>query len=414
MHKRIATLTLGLLLAAGTARAEPALPPEPAVNAALDAFPGVEAARARITAAQAAGTMLRIGSHEVTLGGSFMSRDVRLERRYDEFDGTLTRAFRLPGKAALDRKAGDLGVDVAENRMEDSRHQAALVLAGLWFDWLEAGELNRTDLATTSLLAQSLRAVQRRAELRDASQLEVDQARAALDQARAQGAASAADMEQARITLAATFPDLPLPVEPPALGSPDLPPAGELERLRDLVISRSHEIRASDKEAQRLATLAERARKDRIADPTLGLRAFSERSGMERGLGMTFSIPLGGGYRKAEADQAMAQASAGMLDLAVVRREVEATARADMANARNRVLAWQGLAAAAQSASAAAERTARGQELGAIDLADTLAARRLARDAERQEIAARSTAIRALVKLKIDSHVIWVPPGDTD
>ncbi|MBL7599367.1 transporter, partial [Escherichia coli] len=78
--------------------------------------------------------------------------------------------------------------------------------------------------------------------------------------------------------------DIPLPSEPPELASPTLPDVG-LETMRDLVIERSHEIRAADKEAQRLGVTAQRVRADRIADPSFGVRLFSERGGMEKGAG---------------------------------------------------------------------------------------------------------------------------------
>ncbi|MCW1382537.1 TolC family protein [Novosphingobium sp. KCTC 2891] len=411
--RRLAVLALLLGSASPVLAAADNLPPEPAVVAVLDNYPGVTAAGARVDAARAGATMLRKGTHEVLLSGSYIVRDVTNERRYSEFDGTVSRAFRLPGKAALDRKAGALGVEVAQNRMEDARHQAALLLSQLWFDWLSAGELRRTDLANVALLEQALHAVERRAQLRDAALLDVDQARAALDQARGLAAGTLADREQAHAVLSATFPDLPLPPEPPALGTPQLP-AQDLGALRDLVIARSHEIRAADRDAARLGTLAERARRDRMADPTIGLRAFSERSGMERGGGLVLSIPLGGGYRKAVAEQAGAEASAGLLDLAQVRRAVEATADADRSAARDRTAAWERLAASAQSAEAAAIRTARGHELGAVDLSDALLARRLAGDARRMEIAARTDAIRALMKLQIDAHVIWMSADDAE
>src|SRR3546814_1499146 len=59
-----------------------------------------------------------------------------------------------------------------------------------------------------------------------------------------------------------------------------------LAAMRDLVIERSHEIRAADREAQRLAVVARRIRADRIADPSFGVRLFSERGGMEQGAGI--------------------------------------------------------------------------------------------------------------------------------
>lgn len=383
-----------------------ALPPEGQVIGVLDHHPNVEAARARVESARAAGGMLRAGAHEVTLSGSYMSRDVTGERRYNEFDATVSRAFRLPGKAALDRESGKLGVEVAQNRAEDVRHQTALTLSQLWFDWLGYSELYRGDLINVGTLEKGLKAVERRAELRDAAQLEVDQARAALDQAQAAAAATLAQREEARALLAANFPDLALPQDAPALGDPVLPPEG-LAQLYDLVIARSHEIRAADKEAQRLDTVAHRAKADRIADPQIGLRAFRERDGLERGAGVVLSMPLGGGYRKSQAEMATAEAGAARLDLMQARRTVEAMARTDLANVTNRMAAWDRLRASVVSATAATDRTARGYDLGVTDLSDLLLARRQLQEAVRGETEARAAAIQAIVKVRIDSHSIW-------
>lgn len=387
------------------------LPPIEKVLEALDNHPSVSAAAARVAAARAHGDMLRRGTHEVTVTGSYVRRNVDNEGGYDEFDSTISRPFRLPGKASLDREAGALGVEVAQNLMEDARHQTALNLSGLWHDWLTAGSLYRTDMDNVRSLEEALKALRRRLELRDASQLDVDQAHAALAQARAQAAGSLAAREQARITLAATFPELPLPVEPPDLATPGLP-VQALETMRDLVIERSHEIRAADREAQRLDVVSRRVRADRMADPSLGIRLFSERSGMEKGAGLVASIPLGGGYRRAAAEQSTAEANAARMELANVTRSVTAVANADLSNARTRLEAWRSAQASAQSAADAAGRTERGYHLGQIDLSDLLYARRQANDARRMEIEMRSEADRALLKIQIDSHSIWSSDAD--
>lgn len=387
------------------------LPPIEKVLEALDNHPSVSAAAARVAAARAHGDMLRRGTHEVTVTGSYVRRNVDNEGGYDEFDSTISRPFRLPGKASLDREAGALGVEVAQNLMEDARHQTALNLSGLWHDWLTAGSLYRTDMDNVRSLEEALKALRRRLELRDASQLDVDQANAALAQAQAQAAGSLAAREQARITLAATFPELPLPVEPPDLATPDLP-VQALETMRDLVIERSHEIRAADREAQRLDVVSRRVRADRMADPSLGIRLFSERSGMEKGAGLVASIPLGGGYRRAAAEQSTAEANAARMELANVTRSVTAVANADLSNARTRLEAWRSAQASAQSAADAAGRTERGYHLGQIDLSDLLYARRQANDARRMEIEMRSEADRALLKIQIDSHSIWSSDAD--
>lgn len=403
-------LIAGLAPTAGAAqRAD--LPPEADVVALLDAYPSVAAATSRVAAARAQDEMLARGAHEVTLSGSYIRRTVDREGGYDEFDATVGRAFRLPGKASLDRQAGRLAIEVAENRAEDTRHQAALALAGLWYNWLTAAALHRNDVDTVQVLETAAGAVQRRRQLRDAGDLELDQAHAALAQARAQAATSLADCDQARAILLATFPDLHVPAAAPALAAPELPPV-PLERMRDLVLERSHEIRAADREARRLAVISQRVRADRIADPTFGVRLFSERGGMERGAGLVASLPLGGGYRRAAANQASAEASAASFDLAYVQRSVEATADADLSNARTRFAVWREASSAVSSAMAAADRTERGQALGAIDLADMLYARKQAHDARRLEIEARSEAVRALIKLQINSHSIWMAPDE--
>ncbi|PKQ01246.1 MAG: transporter [Alphaproteobacteria bacterium HGW-Alphaproteobacteria-13] len=402
---------LALLTSTGLLAQRADLPPIEKVAEALDNYPSVAAARARVDAARADRDMLAKGSHEIAVAASYVRRSVDREGGYDEFDATITRPFRLPGKAALDREAGALGIEVAENRMEDARHQAALLLSGHWNDWLVAGGLYRNDLDTARWLEKELSALRRRVALRDAAALDVDRATAALAQAQAQVAISLAAREQARVTLAANFPEIPLPVEPPETSLPELPPQG-LAVMRDLVIERSHEIRAADREAQRLAVVARRVRADRIADPSFGVRLFSERSGMEQGAGVVMSMPLGGGHRRAAAERASAEGNAAQLEHMMVQREVRAIADADLSNATLRLEAWKSADLSAQSAGDALARTERGYQLGQIDLVDLLYARRQAGEARRSEVMARSEAARALLRLEIDSHSLWVRHED--
>jgi len=391
----------------------PDLPPAETVEAALDSHPSVEAAAARLDAARAQAGMLTKGPHEITVTGSYVRRDVDTERVYNEYDTVISRAFRLPGKASLDRQAGILGVDAARNRMEDVRHQTSLILATLWYDWLTAGETARNDARTVANLERAFTAVKRRVSLRDAAPLDEDQAASALALARGQWADSTAREAEARALLTANFPDIPLADESPTLSEPQVPAQG-IEALGELVITRSHEIGAAQADADKQSVVARRVKADRIADPSFGVHLFSERSGMEKGAGLVATIPIGGGYRAKAADEAVAMASSARLELATVRRSVEAMARADMSNAHSRFTAWQHLRDAANRARTVAERTAKGHELGAIDLSDLLYAERQANDARRTEIAARSEALRAILKLLIDSHTIWAPGHDED
>ncbi|WP_298170266.1 TolC family protein [Novosphingobium sp.] len=387
------------------------LPPAPLVSEALDSYPGVLSAAARIDAARAQAGALARGTQEVSISATALNRSVDREGNFAEFDATVSRPFRLPGKARLDRKTGAAGVSFAQNQMADARHQAALALSQQWFDWVEAGALAASDAANINHLERALAAVERRAALRDAAALDVDQARAALSRARGQRADALARAAEARARLAATFPSIPLPPDPPAPTMPAEPSIG-FDTLAKLVIERSHEIGAAQAMADREGFAADRARAERHADPSFGVRAFSERGGMERGLGVVATMPLGGGYRRFQAEEAAANARAAAQDLAGVQRSVAAMAAADRALAETRLAGWQALAQTAKAADAVADRTIAGGKLGAIDLADVLFAQRQASDARREEIAARMAALRAILKLEIDSHVVWIDADD--
>jgi outer membrane protein TolC len=388
----------------------PDLPLPELVAAALDNHPTVLAATARVAAAEAQAGMLGAGPHEVNVTGSYARRSIDTEGTLSDFDATISRPFRLPAKARLDRKAGALGIEAARDRMADVRHETALLLSRLWYDWLIASALVRNDESAVANLERAQHAVDRRIRLRDASTLDDDQARAALALARGQLLESRARASAARASLAASFPDLALPAEAPALAEPAIAPEA-LEELRDQVIEHSHEIGAARADAGRYAVLADRARADRIADPSLGIRLFSERSGTEKGAGVTASIPLGGRHRARAADHASAVARAASFELAAVEREIEAIANTNLSNARTLLSAWSEIAEAARHSQAVTERTARGLALGAIDLADLLYAERQAQEARRAEINARGEALRAILKLEIDAHSIWAKPA---
>src|SRR3546814_9051609 len=87
-----------------------------------------------------------------------------------------------------------------------------------------------------------------------------------------------------------------------------------------------------------------------------------------------------------------------------VQRTVTAIADADLSNATLRLEAWNSADLSAQRAGDALARTERGYQLGQIDLADLLYARRQANEARRSEIMTRSEAASALLRMEIDSH----------
>ncbi|WP_439532619.1 TolC family protein [Polymorphobacter sp.] len=400
-----------LLLAAAPVRAEPGMPPEPAVAEALDSHPRVVAARARIAAARASARGLAVGSQEITAQGVLQRRDVRGVGVVSEYDLQFTRPIRLAGKGTLDRRAGEAAVSAADNRADDVRHQTALLLADQWWAWTGAAAEARTLDEAAAILGSAVTATRRRLELRDASALELDQALAAEAAVRAVATGAAARARAARASLAATFPTLPLPASPPPLPVPSIPPDG-IARLKALIVERSHEIGASAADVVHADALKARAARDRIADPSIGVRAFSEQGGNERGVGLILSMPLGGRARAAAADQAAAMASSALSELAATRIVVDAVAAEDAALALGYLQAWEQAAVAADASAAAAARQRKGHALGGIDLADRLVAERLARDAALDEVKARTAALAAIIRLRIDSHTLWMHTED--
>ena len=404
---RLTILLLPLAAMAAPLCAEPGLPDAALVNAALDEHPSVQAAQAQVEAARAEARARSRGPHELTFSGSYSRRTIDREGEYDEYDAQLSRAFRLPGKAALDRAIGSYGLEEAENLAEDAKHQAALILMGHWFDWLGASAEAQVDEQAVANYERALAAVRRRMELRDAAELEVDQTEAALAGARVLADQSLGRARLARVRLETHFPSLPVPADaseipPPAMAEEALGTYGEA------VILNSHEIAAAEARVNRFESLAERSRKERLGDPSVGVRLFSERGGEERGAGLVFSMPLGSGHRGALADQAAAEANAARSEAQLARFEVRETAAADVAEARYRLSAWHRTREGLQSQTAALTKLRRGHELGEIDLSDLLLAERLVHDAFRSEASARTEALRAITKLRIDSHELWL------
>lgn len=402
----IGVSSLACLLSAPLA-AEPGLPPEEAVAAALMEHPSVTAAHARLEAARARAESIRKGAYEFTVQGSYVRRDVNGGAAFDEYDAQVSRPIRLPGKARLDRAIGAHGTEVAENVAEDARHEAALLLAANWFDWLSASAQVEVDRAAVANYEAALAAIERRRAMRDAAQLDVDQAVAALAEARRSLEQSSGLAALARTRLAAQFPSLALPQQAPEVPLPGIADA-RLSQLGGLVVVNSHKIAAAEAESARMSAVADRARADRMADPTVGLRLFSEFDGLERGVGVVISMPLGGGHRRAVADEASAGASAAQADAQLARFDVAETASADVTEARFRIASWQRARDSVAAQMAGLEKLRRGHQLGEIDLADLLLGERMVHDAFRREAESRAEAMWAITKLRIDAHDLWL------
>jgi outer membrane protein TolC len=382
------------------------LPPDGIIADLLVQDPAVRRATAMLGSAQAEARAREAGPHEFTLHGEYLSRSTNLEGHLNEWTVGVSRAIRLPGKADADDKIGKYTVAVAQNGYGDARHQTATLVKELWLAWVVAeGDVHLAKEEVAGYEHQ-LSATERARQLGQSATLDVEQVQAALAQARAQAAQAEQRRRDARMTLERTFPTLTLPLGAPTMPDPAAPP-GDWQEWRAAVLEDNHEIKLAQSEADRREWLARRAHMDRFADPTLDLRTFQERSGHETGIGIGFSIPIGGALRQASADQASAEAAAASVIAHKVQRDVEIAADRDVINAQQGLEAWRQAAAAAKSSAAMLARMQKAYDLGDQGLTELLLARRQDYDVRRTEAHARAAAHAAVLQLLIDSHRIW-------
>ncbi|MBS0515029.1 MAG: TolC family protein [Proteobacteria bacterium] len=396
------------------ARAQDFLPPADRAHAAIGAYAEVRAADSYVVAARENARALAAGPHDTQLMLMPLRRSVsdaptvNGKARYGEWEVQLTRAIRLPGKAALDREAGAHGVAAAELRQGDAEHQAARLLLASWMGWLRADAAAAAARARHDSLARERDTIARRLQLGDAARRELDQIAAALAIAQADLRQADAELQAQRLALRANFPQVPLPERAPSLPKP-APLEDTPQSWIDRIVSRSHEIRAAEEIASERDALARRANADRLPDPTVGLRTFSERDGMERGLGLVVSIPFGGARRSAEARAQAAAAEAARSETEAMRRDIARDAQLDVTRAQVAVELWQAAHAARTANAASLARQHRAYELGEIGLAERLQAERLDAESSLTELRTRADAHEAALRVRVDSHELWHP-----
>jgi len=393
-------------LMAMPATAQDYLPPAEMIEEALSSHPDVRAWASRLAGAEGEARRLLSGPYEWTLGGSGLQRSIRGMGDFNEFDLGVSRGVRLPGKSEIDRRIGEYGMDAAQNAAEDARHQAALQLMDGWMKWLSASETLSISQEQVGAYEAELAATEKRLAADDAAEIEVELVRAALAETRMTVQRAAGGVARARGSLQAWFPDLVLPSIPPAISAPD--ETEGLAALRERVVTNSHEIGYVDAQARRAEAVAERARADRAPDPQIGFRAFSERDGDETGLGMTFSIPIGGGAREAAAAEQSALASAARQNSVRVRRAIAEVAEIDFIEAQSEFTAWRSAKEALADSARVIDRMRAGFEIGATTLQDLLVAERRHLGVQLMEVDSRTRSSTAVLKLRIDAHELWL------
>lgn len=412
---KAAVLALALLLALpAQAQDYPAeLPPLPTLLAAIDAAPEVRAAQALREGGEAERRRLVAGTHEWTVNADYgrrRTREAGITDRTSEWEVAIERPIRLPGKAGLDQRLGDLKVDAAELGLADARHETARAVLAAWYDWLREQTAAGVLRAQADAAAREAAAVTRRSQLGDASRLDAIQAEAAAAQAGAAARIAEGRAAAAAASLRQRYPELALPARP-TLPEPPTPGA-ELESLVDIALEHDHGLLLARSAAERARAESLRAAAERRPDPTFGVRYGRERDSAEHVVGAYVAIPLGGEYRSATADAARAGATAAaeQANAAERRLAAELRARYEMVSATH--AHWRLAEDSAARLAAAAERLAVAQGLGDVTLADVLLARRQALEAALQASAARIDALAEQANLRLAAHRLWAGGGD--
>lgn len=388
----------------------PDLPPPAAVEAALRNSPDVLAAQAGIKVGEAVRQRLQAGEHEVTLRLMGQRRSINPAERYREWDVGLERAIRLPGKAALDGRMGDVEVARSQTLYGDALHETGRGLLKAWFSWNKERAQAQQWEEQVELLKNQVGIVAKRVRAGDAPRLESDLAEAAVAQAESALYQARLRQQVAANELGQRFPAIPLPTSVPA--STPVPLQQGLEYWKEEILRHNHELSVARSEAALGRLHSERSSADRLPDPTVGLRFGGERDSAERIVGLQVSMPFPGGARSARADEGRALAEMAAQREAAILRKVTAEAVNSFAAAQAAYGGWQSAQSAADKMRGNAELMARAYALGEMGLPEVLTARRQALEANLSAALARLEAAETRYRLLLDAHQLW--PLDAD
>jgi outer membrane protein TolC len=445
---RIHLAALPLLFAAANAAAQdaPALTLQEAVRQGVAASPAIQEARAQHRTSGAVryegwgrllpslsldagvvqtGRLQRTGTDPIT-GGIVNLPDslIRLRSSYGT-SAVLTANWELVNPATvLQIRAANAEASAADQTLAGARARVAAEVTLAYLDALEAQALLELRQAERDRAAELLRAAEGRFAVGSVPELDVLQARLALGDAELALMEAQTAAEAARLGLREHLgagADVPS-----ALAEPVLPDAASLpseDELRRRVLDESTEL-AALRASRSAAALARNAERMRLI-PTVSLWAQWERSefGATRealtfqprnelgvyGLNFSWNLLEQPGVRFAarqRAGAAVQQADARLtVRRAALAREVEVAA----GTLRRMALLQERAAANLRLASRQREQAAERYRVGVAAIVERTQAEGLAREAERQAIAARFAPLRALAQLQRVSGAPLLP-----
>jgi cobalt-zinc-cadmium efflux system outer membrane protein len=409
-----ASATLGSTSSStATSQLVPYLPAEAAVKEALLSSPLMQAARSKKEAGIARAKGIDSGTAEFTLRStSQRRRDVAAGTQLHESMVSIERPVRFWGKRGMDADLASQTQAFADIEYADAMHEGARELMRFWFAYLRALADQKNAVTTYDLAAKMQRLTQSQLKQGEISQLDAELANAEFE--RITAARSVADAQLASSASAFTrrYTGMTLPMHLPAAvrldASANLSALTEtMAAMRQEFLDKNHELNMMRVDAQRLRLAADRASRDRLPDPTVGVFSGRERAGAETISGVMFSMPFPSASRFHHATALVADAQAASDKVLLAEQQLGAMFDSMWIQFQHKRAAADNLKSAAQRQALAAEKSVKAYTLGEGSLSDVLLIARLASDnlnaAERMQL----EVVELLAFIRLDLHQIW-------
>jgi outer membrane protein, heavy metal efflux system len=396
-----------------TSQLLPYLPAEASVKEVLLSSPLMQAARSKKEAGTARAQGIDSGTAEFTLRStSQRRREVATGTPLHESLVSLERPVRFWGKRGMDADLATQTQAFADIEYADAMHEGARELMRFWFAYLRALVDQKNAITTFDLAAKMQRLTQIQLKQGEISQLDAELAHAELE--RITAARSVADAQLASSASAFTrrYAGIVLPTHMPAAlrldASPNLPALTEtMAVMRQEFLDKNHELNMMRVDAQRLRLAADRASRDRLPDPTVGVFSGRERAGAETISGVMFSMPFPGASRFHHATALVADAQAASDKVLLAEQQLGAMFESMFIQFQHKRQAADNLKSAAQRQALAAEKSVKAYTLGEGSLSDVLLIARMASDnlnaAERMQL----EVLELLALIRLDLHQMW-------
>jgi cobalt-zinc-cadmium efflux system outer membrane protein len=385
------------------------LPAEAAARDALLSSPWMQAARAEKDGWSARAKVMGAGPHEFTVRSTSQRRqDVANGTRWHESMVSVETPLRFWGKRGLDADLEDKTQAYAELGYADAMHEGGRELIQLWFAYLNALAAEQNASTALDLTTKMQRMTQVQLKHGEVSKLDAELASAEHERTQAALAVAQAQRVSAAAMLQRRFPALALPSASVLRDAPSLPTlAGSMGEMRQTYVDKNHELNLMRLQAQRLRLSADRASRERLPDPTVGVFSSRDKGGAETVNGVLLSVPLPGSAKWYHHSAAVADAQAASDKVALAEQQKSAAFEGLWAAYQNKRNAADQLKSAAQRQTIAADKSLKAYSLGEGSLADVLLIARMASDnlhaAQRMQL--EVAELYALIRL--DLHEMW-------